>query len=41
MKAVIIGAGMGGMSAAIALKQLGFDVEVYEQVTENLSLIHI
>ncbi|MGV9825222.1 MULTISPECIES: FAD-dependent urate hydroxylase HpxO [unclassified Gordonia (in: high G+C Gram-positive bacteria)] len=35
MKAVIIGAGMGGMSAAIALKQLGFDVEVYEQVTEN------
>lgn len=35
MKAVIIGAGMGGMSAAIALKQLGFEVEVYEQVTEN------
>ncbi|GAB36516.1 FAD-dependent urate hydroxylase HpxO [Gordonia otitidis] len=35
MKAVIIGAGMGGMSAAIALKQIGFDVEVYEQVTEN------
>jgi len=35
VKAVIIGAGMGGMSAAIALKQLGFDVAVYEQVTEN------
>ncbi len=35
MKAVIIGAGMGGLSAAIALKQLGHDVEVYEQVTEN------
>ncbi|WP_238420065.1 FAD-dependent urate hydroxylase HpxO [Gordonia sp. 'Campus'] len=35
MKAVIIGAGMGGTSAAIALRQLGHDVEVYEQVTEN------
>lgn len=35
MKAVIIGAGMGGLSAAIALKQLGIEVEVYEQVTEN------
>ncbi|MXP20862.1 FAD-dependent urate hydroxylase HpxO [Gordonia sp. HNM0687] len=35
MKAVIIGAGMGGLSAAIALKQIGLDVEVYEQVTEN------
>jgi FAD-dependent urate hydroxylase len=35
VKAVIIGAGMGGTSAAIALRQLGHDVEVYEQVTEN------
>ena len=35
VKAVIVGAGMGGMSAAIALRQLGVDVEVYEQVTEN------
>ncbi|MGC4932959.1 FAD-dependent urate hydroxylase HpxO [Gordonia sp. DT30] len=35
MKVVIIGAGMGGLSAAIALKQIGVDVEVYEQVTEN------
>ncbi|MBD0859753.1 FAD-dependent urate hydroxylase HpxO [Gordonia sp. zg691] len=35
VKAVIIGAGMGGASAAIALKQLGLEVEVYEQVTEN------
>lgn len=35
VKAVVVGAGMGGMSAAIALKQLGVDVEVYEQVTEN------
>ncbi|MFC6712494.1 FAD-dependent urate hydroxylase HpxO [Branchiibius cervicis] len=35
MKAIIIGAGMGGLSAAIALKQAGFETEVYEQVTEN------
>lgn len=35
MRAVIIGAGMGGLSAAIALKQLGIDVAVYEQVTDN------
>ncbi len=35
MKAVIIGAGMGGMSAAIALRQIGIDTEVYDRVTEN------
>lgn len=35
MKAVIIGAGMGGMSAAIALRQIGVDTHVYERVTEN------
>jgi FAD-dependent urate hydroxylase len=35
VKAIIIGAGMGGLSAAIALKKLGVDVVVYEQVTEN------
>lgn len=35
MKAIIIGAGMGGMSAAIALQQIGVDTEVYERVTEN------
>ncbi|WP_374610423.1 FAD-dependent urate hydroxylase HpxO [Gordonia sp. (in: high G+C Gram-positive bacteria)] len=35
MKAVIIGAGMGGTSAGIALRQLGHEVEIYEQVTEN------
>lgn len=32
---MIIGAGMGGMSAAIALRQIGFETEVYERVTEN------
>jgi FAD-dependent urate hydroxylase len=35
VKAVIIGAGMGGMSAAIALEQLGVETHVYERVTEN------
>ncbi len=35
MKAIIIGAGMGGLSAAIALRQVGWDVEVHEQVVEN------
>jgi len=35
VKAVIIGAGMGGMSAAIALTQLGVETHVYERVTEN------
>ncbi|ADG96676.1 monooxygenase FAD-binding protein [Segniliparus rotundus DSM 44985] len=35
VKAVIIGAGMGGTSAALALRHIGFDVEIYEQVREN------
>ncbi|MGY4710230.1 FAD-dependent urate hydroxylase HpxO [Mycolicibacterium sp. CBM1] len=35
MKAVIIGAGMGGLSTAIALRQIGIDTEVYERVTDN------
>ncbi|MGL6236293.1 MAG: FAD-dependent urate hydroxylase HpxO [Segniliparus sp.] len=35
MKAIVIGAGMGGTSAALALRQIGFDVEIYEQVREN------
>ncbi|OBF21559.1 FAD-dependent urate hydroxylase HpxO [Mycobacterium sp. ACS4331] len=35
MKAVIIGAGMGGMSAAIALRRIGVDTHVYERVSEN------
>ncbi|QRY46350.1 FAD-dependent urate hydroxylase HpxO [Mycolicibacterium boenickei] len=35
MKAVIIGAGMGGMTAAIALRQIGIETHVYERVTEN------
>ena len=35
MKAIVIGAGIGGMTAAIALRRTGWDVEVYEQVREN------
>lgn len=35
MKVVVIGAGMGGMTAAIALRQIGIETEVYERVTEN------
>ncbi len=35
MKIIIIGAGIGGASAGIALQRLGHEVEIYEQVTEN------
>ena len=33
-RAVVIGAGIGGLTAAIALKQTGWDVEVYERAPE-------
>ena len=33
-KAVIVGAGIGGLTAAIALKQAGWDVAVYERAPE-------
>ena len=29
-KAIVIGAGIGGMASAIRLAHLGFDTEVYE-----------
>ncbi len=32
MKAIVIGGGMGGMTAALALEQQGFQTEVYEAV---------
>lgn len=32
-KALIIGGGIGGLATAIALKQIGLTVEVYERVT--------
>lgn len=35
MKILIIGAGIGGASAGIALGRLGHDVEIYDQITEN------
>lgn len=34
MKVVIIGAGIGGLCTGIALKQLGHEVRIYEQVRE-------
>ncbi|MEL6468313.1 MAG: FAD-dependent urate hydroxylase HpxO [Cyanobacteria bacterium J06623_4] len=32
LKAIVIGAGIGGLTTAIALRQAGFEVEVYERV---------
>ncbi len=34
MKAVIIGAGIGGLTTGIALKQIGYEVEIYDQISE-------
>jgi salicylate hydroxylase len=34
LKIAVIGGGLGGLSAAVALRQAGFDVEVYEQAPE-------
>lgn len=34
LKVVIIGAGMGGLTAGIALQQVGYDVEIYDRVSE-------
>lgn len=34
MKAIIIGAGIGGMSSALALEKIGFTTEVFEAVKE-------
>lgn len=36
MKIIIIGAGMGGLTAGIALKRFGHQVTIYEQVAEIL-----
>ncbi|MGP3533467.1 FAD-dependent urate hydroxylase HpxO [Microbacterium sp. RD1] len=35
MKAIVIGAGIGGTSAALALQRLGHDVVVYDQMRKN------
>ncbi|MCS6815027.1 MAG: NAD(P)-binding protein, partial [Cyanobacteria bacterium] len=34
LKAIVIGAGMGGLTAGIALQQAGYEVEVYDRVKE-------
>jgi FAD-dependent urate hydroxylase len=34
LKAIIIGAGMGGLTAGIALRQAGYQVEVYDRVSQ-------
>jgi salicylate hydroxylase len=34
LKIAVIGAGIGGLTAALALHQAGFDVELYEQASE-------
>jgi FAD-dependent urate hydroxylase len=34
LKVVIIGAGIGGLTAGIALKQAGYEVEIYDRVRE-------
>jgi FAD-dependent urate hydroxylase len=34
LKVVVIGAGIGGLTTAIALRQAGFEVEVYDRVRE-------
>lgn len=34
LKAIVIGAGMGGLTAAIAMKQVGYEVEIYDRVSE-------
>ena len=34
LEIAVIGAGIGGLTAAVALRQAGFDVEVYEQAPE-------
>ena len=31
LKAIVIGAGIGGLTAGIALKQAGYEVEIYER----------
>jgi FAD-dependent urate hydroxylase len=34
LKVIIVGAGMGGLTAAIALQQAGYQVEIYDRVSE-------
>ena len=34
LRIAIIGAGIGGSAAAVALRQRGFEVQVYERITK-------
>ena len=34
LKVVIIGAGMGGLATGIALRQAGYQVEIYDRVSD-------
>ncbi len=34
LKAIVIGAGIGGLTAGIALRQAGYEVEIYDRVRE-------
>lgn len=34
LKAIVIGAGMGGLTAGLALRQAGYEVEIYDRVKE-------
>lgn len=34
LKVIVIGAGIGGLTAGIALSQVGYDVEIYDRVSE-------
>lgn len=34
LKVIIVGAGMGGLTAAIAMQQAGFEVSIYDRVSE-------
>ncbi len=34
LKVVVVGAGMGGLTTAIAMQQAGFEVEIYDRVAE-------
>ena len=34
LRAVVVGGGIGGMAAAVALDRAGIDVQVYEQARE-------